>query len=190
MMRSRVSHEQNLILPHVALDDVPALYDELAARRAGHGECQTRHRHHRLPRPRLLRAGNGALDPDCAAHFRTAGSPERTDEIGPLSINISGCINACGHHHVGHIGILGLEKGGVESYQITLGGSADENCSLGELAGPGFTTDEIVDFVEILVDTYLELRSDKAEDFLATYRRVGMAPFKKALYERFQGNAI
>ena len=117
-------------------------------------------------------------------------SPERTDEIGPLSINISGCINACGHHHVGHIGILGLEKGGVESYQITLGGSADENCSLGELAGPGFTTDEIVNSVEILVDTYLELRSDKAEDFLATYRRVGMAPFKKALYERFQGNAI
>src|SRR6201999_1600928 len=112
-------------------------------------------------------------------------SPERAAEIGPLTVNISGCINACGHHHVGHIGILGLDKGGVESYQITLGGAADEKCALGQISGPGFSTDDVVDSIEILVDTYLDLRSAKDEDFLATYKRVGMMPFKKALYERF-----
>ncbi|HTJ01847.1 MAG TPA: nitrite/sulfite reductase, partial [Methylovirgula sp.] len=117
-------------------------------------------------------------------------APERAAEIGPLTVNISGCINACGHHHVGHIGILGLDKGGVESYQITLGGAADERCALGQISGPGFSTDDVVDSIEILVDTYLGLRVTKDEDFLATYKRVGMMPFKKALYERFQGNAI
>ncbi|MGA3302757.1 MAG: nitrite/sulfite reductase [Methylovirgula sp.] len=186
----RVSHEQNLILPHVALDDVPALYDELAA--AGLATANAKLVTDIIACPGLdyCALATARSIPIAQRISERLGSPERTDEIGPLSINISGCINACGHHHVGHIGILGLEKGGVESYQITLGGSADENCSLGELAGPGFSTDEIVDSVEILVDIYLELRSDKAEDFLATYRRVGMAPFKKALYERFQGNAI
>ncbi|HEY5225666.1 MAG TPA: nitrite/sulfite reductase, partial [Methylovirgula sp.] len=118
------------------------------------------------------------------------GDAARAADIGSISINISGCINACGHHHVGNIGILGIDKGGVESYQITLGGSADESCALGKLTGPGFSTEDVVDSVEIIVDTYLELRTDKAEDFLSTYRRVGMPPFKKALYERFQGNAI
>jgi sulfite reductase (NADPH) hemoprotein beta-component len=186
----RVSHEQNLILPHVALDDVPALYDELAA--AGLATANAKLVTDIIACPGLdyCALATARSIPIAQRISERLGSPERTDEIGPLSINISGCINACGHHHVGHIGILGLEKGGVESYQLTLGGSADENCSLGQLAGPGFTTDEIVDSVEILVDTYLELRSDKAEDFLATYRRVGMAPFKKALYERFQGTAI
>ncbi len=106
------------------------------------------------------------------------GAPERALEIGALTVNISGCINACGHHHVGHIGILGLEKAGVETYQITLGGSADETCALGELTGPGFSTEEIVDSVEIVVDTYLKLRVNKEEDFLSTYRRVGMTPFQ------------
>ncbi|HEY1736486.1 MAG TPA: nitrite/sulfite reductase [Methylovirgula sp.] len=186
----RVSHEQNLILPHVALDDVPALYDELA--NAGLATANAKLVTDIIACPGLdyCALATARSIPIAQRISERLGKPERTEEIGPLSINISGCINACGHHHVGHIGILGLEKGGIESYQITLGGSADEHCSLGELAGPGFTTDEIVDSVEILVDTYLELRSDKAEDFLATYRRVGMTPFKKALYERFQGNDI
>ena len=105
-------------------------------------------------------------------------------------MKISGCINACGHHHVGHIGILGLEKKGEESYQLTLGGSGDEQCSIGTITGPGFSQDGIIDAVETVVDTYLKLRVDAAEEFIATYRRLGMAPFKEALYERSAGSGI
>lgn len=109
-------------------------------------------------------------------------SLERQREIGELKLKISGCINACGHHHVGHIGILGVEKKGAELYQITLGGSADENTSVGDIIGRGFGPDEIVDAIETLVETYLAIRSDRSERFLDVYRRVGPAPFKEALY--------
>src|SRR5690606_8915042 len=104
----------------------------------------------------------------------------RQEEIGDLKLKISGCINACGHHHVGHIGILGVEKKGAELYQVTLGGSGDENTTLGEIIGRGFGADEIVDAVETIVETYLGLRQDKSETFLAAYRRLGSAPFKEA----------
>jgi sulfite reductase (NADPH) hemoprotein beta-component len=97
---------------------------------------------------------------------------------------MSGCINACGHHHVGHIGILGVEKKGAELYQVTLGGSGDENASLGDIVGRGFGPDEIVDAVETIVDTYLAIRTDKSETFLQAYRRIGPAPFREALYGR------
>ena len=109
-------------------------------------------------------------------------SLERQRDIGELKLNISGCINACGHHHVGHIGILGVEKKGAELYQVTLGGSADENASLGDIIGRGFGPDEIVDAIETIVETYLSIRTDSAERFLDTYRRVGQVPFKEALY--------
>ena len=99
----------------------------------------------------------------------------------PLPIKISGCINACGHHHVGAIGILGLDKAGVESYQITLGGDATETAALGERTGPGFAYDQVPDVVESIVDTYLARREDR-ETFLQTYRRIGVQPFKEALY--------
>ena len=107
-----------------------------------------------------------------------------------MKIKISGCINACGHHHVGNIGILGLERKGVETYQITLGGSADEICAIGDITGPGFSYEAVVDAVETIVDTYIGLRRDESEDFLAAYRRVGMAPFKAALYEKNTGADI
>ena len=178
----RVSHEQNMVLPHVALDDIPAIYDTLA--------------------PAGLATENVGLVTDiiccpgldyCAlATARSIpvaqriserfGQPERAAEIGDLKIKISGCINACGHHHVGHIGILGLEKAGVESYQLTLGGTGDETCSIGDITGRGFSSEKIVDAVETVVDTYLGLRESADEDFLAAYRRVGMKPFKEALY--------
>ncbi|MBV9246276.1 MAG: nitrite/sulfite reductase [Methylobacteriaceae bacterium] len=180
----RVSHEQNLVLPHVALDDVPALYDALAE----HG----------------LTTSNAGLVTDIIAcpgldycALATArsipiaqklsqrfGNGARARDIGSLKIKISGCINACGHHHVGHIGILGLERKGEETYQLSLGGSGDETCTLGAITGPGFSADGIIDAVETVVDTYLHLRNDPSEDFLSAYRRVGMAPFKEALYER------
>ncbi|MEM0944140.1 MAG: nitrite/sulfite reductase, partial [Pseudomonadota bacterium] len=102
-------------------------------------------------------------------------------EIGPLAIKISGCVNACGHHHIAHIGILGLDKAGVESYQITLGGDATETAALGTRTGPGFGYDEVPDVVEKIVETYLATR-EGPETFLQTYRRVGMEPFKEALY--------
>ena len=102
--------------------------------------------------------------------------------IGELSINISGCMNACGHHHVGNIGILGVDKRGKEFYQFTLGGSSDENASLGDRTGPGFPEDEAVDAIDTILNTYLDLRDNEAERFLDTYRRVGMQPFKEALY--------
>jgi sulfite reductase (NADPH) hemoprotein beta-component len=186
----RVSHEQNLILPHVALDDVPAVFDRLVEIGLATANAGLVTDIIACPGLDYCSLATARSIPIAQRISERLGAPERSAEIGPLTINISGCINACGHHHVGHIGILGLEKGGVESYQITLGGAADEDCALGDLAGPGFSTDDIVDSVEILVDTYLELRNDKAENFLATYRRIGMAPFRKALYERFQGNAI
>jgi sulfite reductase (NADPH) hemoprotein beta-component len=107
---------------------------------------------------------------------------ERQRDIGELKLKISGCINACGHHHVGHIGILGVEKKGAELYQVTLGGSGDENTTIGEIIGRGFAPDEITDAIEKIVDTYLGLRLDRSETFLDAYRRVGSAPFKEALY--------
>jgi sulfite reductase (NADPH) hemoprotein beta-component len=103
-------------------------------------------------------------------------------DVGPLKIKISGCINACGHHHVGHIGILGLDRAGVENYQITLGGDGTEDAAIGEKTGPGFAYDEIIPAIERIVGAYLTHRNDPGEAFLATYRRLGMAPFKAALY--------
>ena len=107
--------------------------------------------------------------------------PERQRQIGELAIKISGCINACGHHHVGHIGILGVDKKGEEYYQVTLGGSADETASIGDIVGPAFSSDTVVDAVESILDVYLERRQN-GERFIDTYRRVGQAPFKEKLY--------
>ncbi|MCB1390489.1 MAG: nitrite/sulfite reductase, partial [Rhodobacteraceae bacterium] len=108
--------------------------------------------------------------------------PARQEAIGPLAIKISGCINACGHHHVGHIGILGLDRAGVENYQITLGGDGTEDAALGERTGPGFAYDQIVPAVERILRAYLALRAGREETFLQAYRRLGLAPFKEALY--------
>ena len=102
--------------------------------------------------------------------------------IGALKVKISGCINACGHHHVGHIGILGLDRAGIENYQITLGGDGTETAVIGERAGPGFSYDEVVPAIERLINAYLDIRLNEGETFLQTYRRLGLKPFKAALY--------
>ena len=101
--------------------------------------------------------------------------------LGELKLKISGCINACGHHHAGHIGILGVDRKGTENYQLLLGGSEAEDTSLAKITGPGFDEHGIVDAVETAADVYLRERED-GERFLDTYRRIGMAPFKEALY--------
>lgn len=183
----RISHEQNVVLPHVPADALPALHRALKA----HG----------------LATANVGLASDIIAcpgmdycTLATARSipvaqaialalQEREAEVGQLKIKISGCINACGHHHVGHIGILGLDRAGVENYQITLGGDGTERAAIGERTGPGFPADRIVPAIERLIDAYLDLREGADEPFIDTYRRVGMDPFKAALYDHAEDTA-
>jgi len=177
----RVTHEQNLVLPHVKLDEAKEVYDILCA--------------HDLATPNiglisdtiacpgldycnLANARSIPLAQEISTHFADL---DKQYDIGELKIKISGCINACGHHHVGHIGILGVDKKGTEFYQISLGGSADEKASLGDITGQAFTEDKVVDAVDTIVETYLNLRQPE-ERFLDTYRRVGMSPFKEQLY--------
>ena len=106
--------------------------------------------------------------------------------IGGLKIKISGCINACGHHHVGNIGILGLDKNGEESYQITLGGSATENASIGEIVGPSFPESELMGALNTILKTYKKYRISEDEDFLKVFKRIGISEFKKDLYDNPQ----
>ena len=186
----RVSHEQNLVLTDVGLDDLPALYDALDASGLATPNAGLVTDIIACPGLDYCALATARSIPVAQRISERFGEGERAREVGPLKIKISGCINACGHHHVGHIGILGLDRKGEETYQITLGGSGDETASLGDLTGPGFSTDDVVDAVETVVDTYLGLRNGADEDFLAAYRRVGMAPFKKALYERSVGEGI
>ncbi|MAB00208.1 MAG: sulfite reductase [Stappia sp.] len=178
----RVSHEQNLVLPHVRKDDIPAIFARLAE--AGLAEANAGLVTDIIACPGMdyCALATARSIPVAERISERFASQDRQREIGDLKIKISGCINACGHHHVGHIGILGVEKKGEEFYQITLGGSADENTSIGEIIGRGFAYDEVVDAIEKLVDTYIDLRESRDEDFLAAYRRVGEAPFKEALY--------
>ena len=179
----RVSHEQNLVLPNVALDDLPALYDALLAQNLATANAGLVTDIIACPGLDYCALATARSIPIAQKISERFGDTLRAQEIGKLKIKISGCINACGHHHVGHIGILGLERKGAETYQLTLGGTADETCAIGGITGPGFSSEGIVDAVETVVDTYLKLRVSEAEDFLAAYRRVGMAPFKEALYE-------
>ncbi len=181
----RVSHEQNLILPHVAKGDLYPLYQALE--KAGLATANANLITDMIACPGLdyCALANARSIPVAQAISERFGSLERQQEIGELKIKISGCINACGHHHVGHIGLLGVEKKGAELYQITLGGSGDENSSIGEIIGRGFEPEKVTDAVETIVDTYLGLRLDPKETFLDAYRRVGPKPFKDALY----GNA-
>ncbi|MGF0520307.1 nitrite/sulfite reductase [Agrobacterium pusense] len=178
----RISHEQNIILPHVALADLEPVYRALAG--AGLATANAGLITDIIACPGLdyCALANARSIPVAQEISTRFGSPERQAEIGELKIKISGCINACGHHHVGHIGLLGVEKKGAELYQITLGGSGDENTSIGEIIGRGFEPEKVTDAVETIVDTYLGLRLSKEENFLEAYRRVGPQPFKDALY--------
>ncbi len=178
----RVSHEQNLILPHVALDDLPALHEALAANSLATANAGLVTDIIACPGLDYCALANARSIPIAQRISERFADQARQKEVGDLKIKISGCINACGHHHVGHIGILGVEKKGEEFYQLTLGGSGDETASVGEIIGPGFSSDDVIDAVEKVVDTYLKVRANPEENFLAAYRRLGQAPFKDALY--------
>ena len=178
----RISHEQNVILPHVHKNDLPAIHARLKAAdlaTANIGLISDIIACPGMDYCALATARSIPVAQEIATRFEDL---KLEHDIGHLQIKISGCINACGHHHVGHIGILGLDRAGVENYQITLGGDATETAAIGTRTGPGFAYDEIVPAVERIVETYLEQRESAEEEFLQTYRRVGMEPFKAALY--------
>ncbi|MDB6455053.1 nitrite/sulfite reductase [Falsirhodobacter sp. 20TX0035] len=178
----RISHEQNVILPHVHKSDLPMVHAML--QQAGLGTANVGLISDIIACPgmdycALATARSIPVAQQIATRFEEL---KLEHDVGPLKIKISGCINACGHHHVGHIGILGLDRAGVENYQITLGGDGTETAVIGERAGPGFAYDEIVPAIERLVRAYLDVRSEPSETFLQTYRRLGLGPFKAALY--------
>ncbi|VAW19789.1 Sulfite reductase [NADPH] hemoprotein beta-component [hydrothermal vent metagenome] len=180
----RVTHEQNLVLAHVAIDDVKEIFTAL--KKAGLGEANIGQISDIIACPgldfcALANARSIPLAQDISKRF---GAVARQAEIGEIKIKISGCINACGHHHVGHIGILGVEKKGEELYQVTLGGDASENAAIGSIVGPGLEAHEVTEAIERMVDTYLRLRQNPNEKFIDVVKRVGNYPFKEAVYEQ------
>ena len=183
----RVSHRQNLVLVDVRQADLHTLWQgladlELATPNIGLASdiiaCPG------LDYCALANARSIPIAQDIGLHFADSGGAlsEKLQQVGDLTINISGCMNACGHHHVGNIGILGVDKRGEEFFQLTLGGSSDENASLGDRVGPGLPQSEVPAAIERIVDLYLEIRVDD-ERFLDTYRRVGMERFRAAVYD-------
>ena len=178
----RISHEQNVILPHVHRSDLPELHAALKEAKlatANIGLISDIIACPGMDYCALATARSIPIAQEIATRFDEL---KLEHDVGPLKIKISGCINACGHHHVGHIGILGLDRAGVENYQITLGGDGTEDASLGTRTGPGFSAEEIIPAIERLVRGYLDLRNDPGETFLQAYRRLGLAPFKAVLY--------
>ena len=177
----RVTHEQNLVLPHVRLDDVPALYEGLKAIGLATANIGLISDIIACPGLDYCSLANARAINVAQAIAQRFADQDRAEAVGELKIKISGCINACGHHHLGHIGILGVDKKGEEFYQLSVGGSGAEDASLAKILGPGMSGDKVPDAVEALVDAYLTQRKD-GERFLDTLRRVGAEPFKEAVY--------
>ena len=177
----RVTHEKNLVLPHVKLDDVEDVHAGLVAIGLATANISLASDIIACPGLDYCALANTRAIPVAQNIARRFAEPDMAEKIGELKIKISGCINACGHHHVGHIGILGVDKKGEEFFQLTLGGSGAEDASLGDVLGPAVPYGQVAPAVDALVDAYLRERHG-AERFLDTYRRVGLAPFKAAVY--------
>ncbi|MEX2250055.1 MAG: nitrite/sulfite reductase [Parvibaculum sp.] len=177
----RVTHEQNLTLADVRKKDLPAVHAALRAADLATANINLITDQITCPGLDYCALANARSIPLAQQISERFSDLDRQHDIGELKINTSGCINACGHHHVGHIGILGVDKKGVEYYQVTLGGAADEKTAIGDIVGPAFTEDQIVDAIETIVTTYLGLRQP-GERFIDTYRRTGIDPFKESLY--------
>ena len=178
----RVGHEQNLVLPHVAQRDLPALWRELDAIGVATPNVNLVSDIISCPGLDYCSLANARSIPIAQEITRRFRNHDLARDLGRLHINISGCINACGHHHVGHIGILGVEKNGEEFYQITLGGKADENAVLGTLIGPAVPYAQVADVVEDIAAAYLELRQQPDELFIDTVKRTGVEPFRERVY--------
>ncbi len=177
----RTSHEQNLLLTDVKLARLHDLWRELEVHGLATPNIGLATDIIACPGLDFCNLANARSIPVAQQIGRRFADPARQRDVGELKIKISGCINACGHHHVGHIGILGLDKKGEEFYQITLGGNADENAALGRIVGPAFSYDDVAGAVETIVDTYIDVRLT-GERFDATVARVGLSPFKERLY--------
>ncbi|MCH9809009.1 MAG: nitrite/sulfite reductase [Alphaproteobacteria bacterium] len=177
----RVTYSQNVILPHVARVDLHDLYSDLKSAGLVEGNTDLITDIIACPGLDYCNLANARAIPVAQDITERFSDPKRAEDIGELRLNISGCINACGHHHAGHIGILGVDKKGTEHYQITLGGSPGDDASVGSILGPSFPAEDITDAIENIVETYLAKRQD-GEAFLTTYKRIGADPFKEALY--------
>ena len=177
----RVTHAQNIVLPHVAKRDLYAVWAALNEASLANANLDLVSDIIACPGMDYCSLANARSIPVAQKIATRFADAERQRDIGELKLKISGCINACGHHHAGHIGILGVDRKGVENYQLTLGGSGAEDVSIGKITGPGFDENGIVDAVEKVVEKYRTLREGE-ERFLDTYRRVGMEPFKEAIY--------
>jgi sulfite reductase (NADPH) hemoprotein beta-component len=179
----RVTHAQNLVLPHVRKADLYAVWQALDG--AGLAEANLDLIGDIIACPGLdyCSLANARSIPLAQKISSRFADPERQRDLGELKLKISGCINACGHHHAGHIGILGVDRKGTENYQLLLGGSGAEDVSLGRITGPGFDEDGVVDAIERVTDLY-KARREPGERFVDTYRRIGMEPFKEVIYAR------
>jgi sulfite reductase (NADPH) hemoprotein beta-component len=177
----RVTHAQNIVLPHVAKRDLHAVWKALNDADLANANLDLISDIIACPGLDYCSLANARSIPVAQKIATRFADLERQRDIGELKLKISGCINACGHHHAGHIGILGVDKKGVENYQLTLGGSGAEDVSIGKIIGPGFDEDGIVDAVEKATQAYLSLRTGD-ERFIDTYRRLGADPFKEAIY--------
>ena len=177
-----MSYKQNLLLPDLRQRDLFAVWQELTS--AGLATANSHKLSDIIACPGLdyCNLANARSIPIAQMISTRFADLEREQEIGNVTVNISGCINACAHHHVANIGILGVDKKGKEFYQVTLGGAADETAAIGDIVGPAFDEDAIVGAVETVVDVYLAERRDPAEPFIDTYRRIGIKPFKEKLY--------
>jgi sulfite reductase (NADPH) hemoprotein beta-component len=177
----RVTHAQNIVLPHVRKADLYTVWQKLNDAALADANLDLVTDIIACPGLDYCSLANARSIPVAQKIAERFADLERQRDIGELKLKISGCINACGHHHAGHIGILGVDKKGVENYQLTFGGSGAEDVSIGKIIGPGFDEDGVVDAVEKAIEKYREVRTD-GERFLDTYRRVGAEPFKEAIY--------
>ncbi|WP_421729006.1 nitrite/sulfite reductase [Brevundimonas sp.] len=178
----RAAYEQNLVLPHVRLDDTPALWRELLAAGLATPNADLVTDIIACPGLDYCSLANARSIPVAQALSRQLGDFDYQERVGPVRINMSGCINACGHHHVGHIGVLGVDRKGEEYYQITVGGSPDEQAALGEIVGRSLPSEEVAPAIGRALDRYLEVRIE-GERFIDTVRRLGADPFRDAIYE-------
>lgn len=177
----RTTHEQNIVLADVREKDLFAVWQALSNLGFATANIGFLTDIIACPGGDFCSLANAKSIPIAEAIQRRFDDLDTVYNIGPLDLNISGCMNACGHHHVGHIGILGVDKKGAEFYQVTLGGSSNHNSSIGDILGPSFAAEEMADIVEEIINTYLDLRQND-ETFLATYRRVGINSFKERVY--------
>ena len=184
----RVTHAQNIVLPHVRIADLHAVWSALNDADLAEANLDLISDIIACPGLDYCSLANARSIPLAQKIATRFGSLDRQRDLGELKLKISGCINACGHHHAGHIGILGVDKKGTENYQLSLGGSGAEDVSLAKITGPGFSEDGVVDAIERVTDRYLEVR-ETGERFLDTYRRVGFETFKQAIYSPVEGDA-